>query len=112
MFPILNSPPSSLPVPSLWVVSVHQSQASSIYIEPGLVIRFIYDIIHVSMPFSQSIPPSLSPTESKRLFHTSVSLLCLAYRVIVTRMTSCHAKESCKETRMEVGELLRGYSNS
>ena len=30
MFPILNPPPSSLPVPSFWVVSVHQPQASSI----------------------------------------------------------------------------------
>ena len=27
------------------------------------------------MPFSQIIAPSPSPTESKRLFHTSVSLL-------------------------------------
>ena len=27
------------------------------------------------MPFPQIIPPSLSPTESKRLFYTSVSLL-------------------------------------
>ena len=44
-------------------------------IKPGLVIRFIYDIIHVSMIFSQIIPPSPSPTESKRLFYTSVSLL-------------------------------------
>ena len=71
VFPILNSPPASLYVPSLWVIPVHQPQASCI--EPGLVIHFIYDIIQVSMPFSQIIPPS--PTESKRLFYTSVSLL-------------------------------------
>ena len=44
-------------------------------IEPGLAICFTYDNIHVSMPFSQTIPPSPSPTESKRLFYTSVSLL-------------------------------------
>ena len=73
MFPILNSPPTSLSIPSLWVIPVHQPQASCI--EPGLVIHFIYDIIHVSMLFSQIIPPSPSPTESKRLFYTSVSLL-------------------------------------
>ena len=44
-------------------------------IEPVLVICFTYDIMHVSMPSSQIIPPSPSPTESKRLFYKSVSLL-------------------------------------
>ena len=44
-------------------------------IELGVATRFIYDIIHISMPFSQIISPSPSPTESKRLFYTSVSLL-------------------------------------
>ena len=43
--------------------------------KPGLATRFIYDIIHVSMPFSQIIPPFPSPTESKGLFYTYVSLL-------------------------------------
>ena len=35
------------------------------WIKPGLAIRFLYDIIHVLMPFSQIIPHST--TESKRL---------------------------------------------
>ena len=44
-------------------------------IKPGLTICFTYDNIHVSVLFSQIIPPSPSPTESKRLFCTSASLL-------------------------------------
>ena len=44
-------------------------------IKPWQAICFTYDNIHVSMLLSQIIPPSPSPTQSKRLFYTSVFLL-------------------------------------
>ena len=43
------------------------------YIEPGLMIRFLYDIIHVLMPFSQIIPPSLSHRVQKTVLYICVS---------------------------------------
>ena len=75
LFPILSLPPTSLPIPSLWVIPVHHPKYPVSCIEPGLAICFTYDNIHVSMLFFQIIPPSPSPTESKRLFYTSVFLL-------------------------------------
>ena len=67
-------PPTSLPTPSLWVFPVHQPQALVSCIQPGLVICFTLDNIHVLMLFSQNIPPLPYPTESRSLFCTSVSL--------------------------------------
>ena len=73
--PILN--PNPLPSPS------HSSGLSQCpgfecpisCIKLALVICFTYGNMHASVLFSQIIPPSPSPTESKRLFYTSVSLL-------------------------------------
>ena len=89
VLPYINmNPPQVFTCSSSWTLlpppSLYHPSGSSQYtspkhpvscIEPGLVTRFIYDIIHVSVPFSQIIPPSPAPTESKRLFYTSVSLL-------------------------------------
>ena len=75
VFPILNP----LPHPSPYHPSGSSQCTSPEHpvscIKPGLATHFTYDIIHVSMPFSQIITPSPSPTESKRLFYTPVSLL-------------------------------------
>ena len=65
------SPPFPLGPPSAPAPSIQYR----LCIEPGLATRFIHDIIHVSMLFSQISPPSPSPTESVRLIYTSVSLL-------------------------------------
>ena len=56
--PILNPPPTSLPIPSLRVVPVHQLWCPASCIELGLVIYFTYGNIHVSMLCSQIISPN------------------------------------------------------
>ena len=64
MFLILNPPPSPYhPSGSSQCTSPRHPVSC---IEPGLATHSIYDIIRISMPFSQIIPPSPSPTESKK----------------------------------------------
>ena len=75
--------PSSLPVPSLWVVPVHQPQASCIlhWIWTGnSFLIWYYTCFNAFLP---NHPPTPSPTESNRLFFTSVSLL-------LSHIQGCH----------------------
>ena len=74
-FPILNPLPSPSPSHPSGSSQCTSPEHPVSCIKPGLAIHFTYDNIHVLMPFFQIIPPSPSPTESKRLFYTSVSLL-------------------------------------
>ena len=75
MFPILNPPLSSLPSHPSGSSQCTSPEHPVSCIEPGLAVRFIYDIIHVSVPFSQIIPPSPSPTESKRMSQNFLAFL-------------------------------------
>ena len=104
MFPILNLPPSSYHPSGLSQCTSPKHQVSCI--EPGLATHFIYDIIHVSMPFSQIIPPSPSPPECKRLFYTSVSLLLSCIQGYCYHLSKFHCwaytprKPELKETHV------------
>ena len=70
-------PPSHVPphIISLGHPSVPAPSILYPVYKPRLAIRFLHDSIHVSVPFSQIIPPSSSPSESKSPLYTSVSLL-------------------------------------
>ena len=71
VFPILNPPPSPYHPSGSSQCTSPKLPVSCI--EPGLAIHFLYDIIHVSMPFSQIIPPSLSHRVQKTVLYICVS---------------------------------------
>ena len=74
MFPILNHPPSSLPTPSLWVVPVHQPQASSIVHRTWTGDSFhiwYYTCLNAILPSHPTL--SLSHRVQKTVLYISVS---------------------------------------
>ena len=85
------TPPSHLP---LHIISLDHPCTSPKHpiscIEHRLAIRFLHDSIHVSMPFSQIIPPSPSSSQSKSPFYTSVSLLLSRIQGYRYRLSKFH----------------------
>ena len=74
VFPILNPPPSSLPVPSLWVIPVHQPQASSIVHQTWTGDSFhiwYYTCFNAILPNHPTL--SLSHRVQKTVLYISVS---------------------------------------
>ena len=82
VFPILNPTPTSLSIPSLWVIPVHQPQSSCILhqIWTGDSFPVYYTCFNAIL---LNHPPPPSPTKSKRLLYTSVSPL-------LSRIQACH----------------------
>ena len=79
---VYMSSPSWTPLPSS--SPSHPSQCTSpehlvSCIEPGLGIHFTYDNIHVSMPFSQIIPPSMNIYLNRRFSPTLKQNLYVKY---------------------------------
>ena len=83
VFPILNPPPTSLPVPSLWVNPVHQPEASCILHRAwtGNSFLILYMFQCHSPKSSHPLPLPRSPKDCS--IHLCL-FCCLAYRVIIT----------------------------
>ena len=68
-------PPTSLPIPSLWVFPVHQPQALVSCIQPGLVICFTIDNIHAILSKHPTL--AFSHRVQKSIIHIYVSFSVL-----------------------------------
>ena len=79
VFPILNPPPSSLPIPSLWVIPVHEPQASCILHRTWTGDSFLiwyYTFFNAILPNHPPLPLPQSPKDCS--IHLCL-FCCLAY---------------------------------
>ena len=85
VFPILNPSPISLPVPSLWVIPVHQPWASCIMHRTwtgGSFLIWYYTCFNAILPNHPTLFPL--PQSPKDCSIHRCLFCCLVYRVIVT----------------------------
>ena len=79
MFPILNHPPSSLPIPSLWVIPVYQPQASCIRHRTWTGDSFLiwyYTWFIAILPNHPPTPLPQSPAEQYSTVYTHIFFIC------------------------------------
>ena len=83
VFPILNPPPTSLPVPSLWVIPVHQPQASCILHRnwTGDLFLMLYCTC-----FNAILPNHPTLSLSRRVQKT-VLYICVSFAVLHTALS-------------------------
>ena len=73
VFPILNPPPTSLPIPSLWVIPVHQHKASYILHRTWTGDSFLIWYYTCFNAILLNQPPSLSPRVPKTVLYICIS---------------------------------------
>ena len=82
VFPILNPPPTFLPVPSLWVIPVYQSRASCIMHR-----TWTGDSFHIwYYTCFNAILPIIPPSPSRRVQKT-VLYICVSFAVSHTGLS-------------------------
>ena len=81
MFPILNPPPSSLPIPSLWVVPVHQPQACSI-----LNRTWTGDSFHIYYTSFNAILPNHPTLSLSHRVHKTVLYISVSFAVFILKI--------------------------
>ena len=77
VFPILNPPPTSLPIPSLWVIPVHQPQASCIMHRTWT--GNLFHILYYTC-FNAILPNQPTPALSHRVQKTVLDI-CVSFAV-------------------------------
>ena len=67
VFSLLSLPPTSHPIPPLWVITEHQAELPALFSNFPLAICFTHGNVYISMLLSQFTPPSLSSIVSINL---------------------------------------------